>query len=191
MFNICLQNRIGVRLFHLQSSFKLYNVRYAAEFCKKISFIEQLFFEHISTKSKNRLEIFKRFAFYNELIVKGGLVLYCGGVMAFFPYPIYMYICRNEMVPLMPLHTPVIDDTTPSGYITLLVIHLFLISIGVVGMSACDVFYTVMISNVPIMARLIEDETNQLNESLERNPSEGMWKCQFRNIILMHQEMTM
>lgn len=42
------------------------------------------------------------------------------------------------------------------------------------------------------MARLIEDEVNELNKTLEESPTDvSLWKYQFHNILMMHQELLM
>lgn len=139
--------------FLLQSSFKMYNVRYVKEFQHKIMFIKRIFQLHITTKSAVRLDLFARFALYNDLIVKCGLVMYALAVGSFFPYPIYMYFVKNERVPLLTLYISFVDENTYSGYITLLIIQTFLILLTVVGMAAIDILYAMMIINIPILAR--------------------------------------
>lgn len=47
-----------------------------------------------------------------------------------------------------------------------------------------------MLINIPIFARLIEDEINELNESFsEDKPNFHTWIFRFRNLLRMHQEM--
>lgn len=158
----------------------------------KLTFIKHLFKLHISTKSTERLELFKRFAFYNDTTVKAAVTLYIGAVASFFPYPLYMYYIKDQLVPLILLYVPGVDENTVSGYIFLVIFHSFLLLLTVIGMSVCDILYALMIINIPIFARLIEDEICQLNVILEQNSQTAhIWKYRLRNILIMHQEMTM
>lgn len=154
-----------------------------------ITFIERMFESHIKTKSKVRQMLFKRFALYTDLIVKFGSIMYFGAGLMFLPYPIYMYICENQNELLIPAYIPGMDSNTPSGYCILMLAQAFTLSIGSAGLCCCDVFYALILSNVPIMARLIEDEVHQLNEMLEEN-SYDTWTRQFCTIIMMHQKLT-
>lgn len=48
-----------------------------------------------------------------------------------------------------------------------------------------------MLINIPIFARLIEDEINELNESFSEDKQNiHIWVFRFRNLLRMHQEMT-
>lgn len=176
----------------LKGATKMYNVRYSKQFITKLTFIRLLFKMHISTKSRERLELFKRFAFYNTMVVKIAILVYSGAVASFFPYPIYMYYFHNELVPLTLMYVPGVDETTISGYMFLLMFHSFLLVLTVVGMGVCDILVALCIINIPIFSRLIEDEVDQLNEILDKNMENGhMWKYRLHNLYVMHQEMSM
>ena len=154
-----------------------------------IGFIKHLFESNIKSKSPIRLLLFKRFALYTDLIVKIGSVMYFGAVLMFLPYPMYMYIFEGEKELMMPAYIPGINSNTPSGYCITMLIQATLMFFGAIGMCSCDVFYALTLSNVPIMARLIEDEVRQLNEMLEIN-SKNDWTHQFCTVLMMHQKMT-
>lgn len=169
---------------------KLYNVRYSAELIKKIYFIQHLFQEHIATKSSVRLALFARFAFYNQSIFLVGMAVYICAAISFFPYPFYMYIMHNKRVPLLSMYIPGIDETTFAGYIALISVQTPLMFLAIIGMSSCDIMYAMMLVNTPILARLIEDEIDQMNEMLCANSVKPhVWKYRFRNLLLMHHEM--
>lgn len=157
-----------------------------------ISFIKLLFEKHISSKSRERLLLFEHFAFYSDLIFKVGLVMYGGSSFMFFISPIYAYIFENRLEPLILLYVPGLDEKTMTGYFVLISIQFFVMVMASVGMGSCDVFYALILSNIPIMARLIEDEVHTLNKALEQHPYKNrVWFFQFRNIVMMHQEMSM
>lgn len=89
------------------------------------------------------------------------------------------------------LFIPGIDHTTFEGYVILTFLQLLIMTITIVGMSSCDVFYALMICNVPIMGYLFQDEVNQLNQSLDECTGDHQtWRYKFRNILVMHQEIT-
>lgn len=157
----------------------------------KIYFIQHLFKVHIKSKSPVRLALFERFAFYNQLIFQIGLFIYICAAISFFPYPIYMYVMENKRVPLLSMYIPGIDETTAIGHITLIALQTPLMFLAILGMSSCDIMYAMLIINIPIFARLIEDEINQMNEILEKNSVKvHVWTFRFRNLLLMHHEMT-
>lgn len=177
---------------HFQGFFKLYNARYSQAFLKKITFVHDLFKLHINSKSKERLHLFQRFAFYNDLIVKFAVFLYSGALLLMFLYPICAYIFEGKRALPFFVFVPGIDHTTVKGYVPILVMHLILVVLGCLGMAGCDIFYSVLIANVPIMARLLQDEVNALNVNLKQSAKgKNKWKRRFRNIILMHQETIM
>lgn len=168
----------------------MYNVRYCRQFVEKLSFIKLLFQLHINTKSKERLELFKRFGFYNVSLVKVVLVLYTGAVASFIPYPLYMYYFKNQLVPFILLSVPGIDENTVSGYVILMIIQASLLVLAVVGLAVCDILVAIITINIPIFSRLIEDETNKLNETLEEGREDvRVMKAELRNLLMMHQEM--
>lgn len=174
---------------HFQGFFKLYNARYSQAFLKKITFLHDLFKLHINSKSKERLDLFQRFAFYNDLIVKFAVFLFGGALILLFLYPICVYIFEGKRALLIFVFVPGIDHTTIKGYFSILAMDLFIAVLGSVGMAGCDIFYSVLIANVPIMARLLEDEANALNVILKQSAKgKNTWKHRFCNIILMHQE---
>lgn len=167
----------------------MYNARYSLDFLKMISFVKHLFKLHIKSKSPQRLDLFRRFAVYNDMTVKLGVLLFFIGGLTFFIFPIYKYFFDNQLVPMMLIFIPGIDHSTTKGFIILSIIHCFLAALGIIALSSCDVFYALMICNVPIMGRLIEDEVNQLNQSLTDSESvESIYR--FRNVLLMHQEIS-
>lgn len=168
----------------------MYNVRYFRDFLHKLWFIKHLFKSNINAKSKKRQQLFERFAFYNDFVLKCALVLYIGASLSFFPYPMYMYVFERKFVPLILIYIPGIDETTIMGYLTLDAAQIVLLFVSVVGMSSCDVMYAMLIINIPIFARLIEDEINALNDVLMENVTNAQhWKHRFINILAMHQEM--
>lgn len=118
-------------------------------------------------------------------------MIYVGAAASFFPYPIYMYVFKNERVPLLSMYIPGIDETTVSGYLILICVQVPLMFMAIVGMTSCDIMYAMMLINIPILARLVEDEINEMNEMLEKMAVKvHIWKHRLRNLLVMHQEMT-
>lgn len=118
--------------------------------------------------------------------------MYVGSALLLLPYPIYMYFIEHQKVPVLVLYIPGIDENTEFGFWMLNSLNFMMMILGSFGMSATDIFYALMLCNIPIMARLIEDEINELNEIIEENiTSTPVWKSKFRNILMMHREMAM
>lgn len=116
---------------------------------KKIYFIQHLFKVHIKTESKVRRALFERFAFYNEILFIVGVMVYCGAAASFFPYSIYMYLFEDKRVPLLSMYIPGIDENTLVGYFTLITLQILLLILAIIGMSACDIMYAMMLANIP------------------------------------------
>lgn len=176
-------------LFISQCVVKLYHIRYVEDFQWLIYFVQNLYEIHIKTKSKERQAYFRKFSFYTEVLFKILLTLYVLSVFTFLPYPIYMYLFKNEVVTLFPLYMPGVDETSFLGYIFLSsfqFVSLFLATLGVCG---CDFIVALIIVSTLIFSKIISLEMQEIeNDFLEKN-AVAIVRGRFRNIILMHQEM--
>lgn len=135
--------------------------------------------------------MFTRFAFLTEIIFKFGTFLYFVSGIAFLVYPLYMYFFKGELVTINPSYLPGIDETTVKGYIMITIYHIVLLSVAVVGATASDCLFTMLIANTPVLSLLIEMEVEQLNDALaSENTDKLLVKSKFRNMLFMHREMT-
>lgn len=146
---------------------------------------------NVNTKVLRRRTLFDRFAFYTEMVFKCGTFLYFLSVVAYFVYPIYMYWFKREIVTLMPIYIAGINEDTASGFVIVSCYHVILLLVAFIAASAVDFLFTMLIVNTPVMAVLIEMEVEELNDILSRRKIDVLlMKSKFRNILLMHGEMT-
>lgn len=144
-----------------------------------------------NTKNHMRRTLFDRFAFYTEMIIECGAFLYFLSIISYFVYPIYTYWLKREIITLLPTFMPGIDEGSASGFIIITCYHILLLLVALVAASACDFLFTILIANTPVMATLIEMEVQQLNDILTSQKVDVLlMKSKFRNILLMHREMT-
>lgn len=143
----------------------------------------------MTTKSKERLEYFANFAFATEMIFKVMATLYLLSVFTFFPYPLYMYYFENEVVPLIPLFLPGIDETTFAGYVLISCYQVVVFVLATIGVLACDAYMAIIIVSTLIFSKLISLDLEQIEDDLLLKDPTLTVRGRFRNIILMHQEM--
>lgn len=116
-----------------QCVIKLYHIRYVDDLQWIIRFIQNLYKIHTKTKSHERKKYFNNFAMVTEVLFKVITTLYILSVFTFFPYQIYMYFVKNEVVPIIPIYLPFVDDATLAGYVFLSgfqVVIFFLATLG-------------------------------------------------------------
>lgn len=102
-----------------------------------------------------------------------------------------MFYFQNELVPMLPILIPGVDETTVIGYSIVSLFQLFVAVVGAIGISATDIFYVILLLNTPAMAKLIEIECKNLNRSLTEYHNRNIfWKYRFRNILLLHLDVT-
>lgn len=103
--------------------------------------------------------------------------------------PIYVYVVENNLVPLMPIFLPGIDETTTSGYVQLMIIQLIQITVCVMGFLAFEFLLEIIIISSMIFGKLIALETELINNDLENGMILNA-TYRLKNILLMHQEMS-
>lgn len=153
--------------------------------------IDQLFKLNLKTRLIARQNLFQRFANYTFYLVLLGIVIYSLSILPYLVYPVAIYYIEGKLVPIVPIFIPGIDEETVSGFLILSAIHIFIIFAAAFGMASVDIFYAILLVNVPIMARLIEIECTDLNNMLrEKSNNSILWKHRFKNILIMHLEAT-
>lgn len=173
----------------LQCIVKLYHIRYVEDLQWIIRFIQNLYEIHTKTKSPERKEYFNNFAMATELLFKVITTLYILSVFTFFPYPIYMYLFKHEVVTIIPLYLPLVDDKTFIGYVFLCSFQVLMFFWATLGVLACDFFMAIIIISTLIFSKLISLDLQQLEIDFQIDNSDITVKGRFRNILLMHQEM--
>lgn len=156
-----------------------------------INYLYEIYKVNAATKCQKRTSLFNRFAFYTEVVFKCGTLLYLLSISSYFLYPIYMYLFKGEVIVVLSIYFPGVDETTTGGYIFLLCYHITVLVLALIAVSACDFLFTMLIVNTPAMAILIEDEVQQLNGILTSQEVDvPLMKSKLKNILLMHREMT-
>lgn len=168
---------------------KLYNIHYVDDIQWVIYFIQDIYRAHITTTSPERREYFRKFAMITDYMFKIILFMYLSTVSTCFMYPFLVYFTQNEVVPIMPLFIPGINENTTFGFIILTIYHIFMILLASFGVVATDFFLALIIISSLIFAKIISLELQQIHIDLEEKDSRLKVKSRFRNILRMHKEM--
>lgn len=168
---------------------KLYHIRYVDDLQWVIRFVQNLYKIHQKTKSRDRINYFNNFAIATDVLFKVITTLYILSVFTFFPYPIYMYLFKNEVVTIVPMYLPGIDESQFAGYVFLSSYHIVIILLATIGVLACDFFMAIIIISTLIFAKLISLDTKQIAKDLQLKDPILTVRGRLRNILLMHQEM--
>lgn len=156
-----------------------------------INHFHDIYKVNVKTKDPKRRNVFGQFGFYTEIVFKCGTFLYFLSILGYFVYPIYMYLFKNEIVSLMPIYIPGINEDTIAGFVSITCYHIILLLVAFVAASAVDFMFTMLIVNTPLMSDLIKMEVEQLNDALTSEKVDKLLvKFKLRNILLMHREMT-
>lgn len=167
----------------------MYHVRYGKEIQQLFHSVGRLYRIHITNESQERVEYFRLFAFITEWLFKIMITVYMLSGFLFISYPLYMYYVEGEVIPLMDLYVPGIDETTYYGYIALATSHIIYIFLGTFGISACDFAMLMMMISPLMFSKLISLDLQQINVDLKEKVQKVFVRSRFRNIILMHQEL--
>lgn len=176
-------------LFYLQSSIKLYHIRYVDDLQWILRFVQKFYKIHVKTGSAERIQYFNTFAMATEYLFIVMTTLYLLSVFTFFPYPVYMYLFENEVVTIVPIYLPFIDHTQFVGYCIVGAFHITLFIFATLGILACDFFMAIVIISTLIFSKLISLDLQQTDIDCAQKSAEITVKGRFRNVLLMHQEM--
>ena len=142
------------------------------------------------SKSRDLAEYFEKFATFTEFLFRWMIIVFVMGPFLFMLFPIYKYFTDGELIPIMPLFFPGIDEKTIIGYV---VLNLYLLLISVMGITclfALEFLMAIIIISSLIFAKLIGRQLQQMNVDLQDDDCEmPTIKGRLRNIFLMHQEM--
>lgn len=168
---------------------KLYSIQYIEDMQWVINIIQNLYKENIKTECLERLEYFRKFALFTDYFFKILLFFYISTVSTCFVYPFFVYFTQNEVVPIMPLYVPYVDESTVIGFTIISIYHVLMVLLASFGISATDFFLAIIIISSLMFAKLITLELRQIQMDLQEKCSEIELKARFRNILRMHKEM--
>lgn len=168
---------------------KIYSVQYGKQIAGLVDFIITVYKENTKSANSTRYAIFESFANYTEIFFKLALPLYSVSLVLYFFYPMYMYVLDREIVTLMPLYLPKVDEHSAIGYGILTVYHLLIMVFALVASCASDFIFIMIIINVLPLAKVLSSVIHDLNDELEK-PKMNINMCnyKFRNMLRLHGE---
>lgn len=170
---------------------KIYSVRYKDDILGMIVKVVDIYKQNSSTKAYKRYRMCLRFTLYTEYIFKCGMVLYSLSLLTYYLYPLYVFVTEKKLIPIVDLYLPGVDETTNVGYVTLAIFHIILTSCAFMGSTSSDFLFTMLISNVPLMANILSENIDELNEIVGAEKHDRyLAKMKLRNIILIHKDIT-
>ena len=176
--------------FRLQGMLKLYTFRYVDEYEWLINSVRDLFKLHNKSESRDRLEIFRKFSLFTEILFKFTIGLYIIGALVLFVFTFHVYLTTGEMIPIVPIFIPGIDATTSLGYTIHTIFHIVLIAFVVFGFASIDFLIAILITSSLIFSKLIAIDLKQINTDLSGKNAKMINAIgRFRNVLLMHREM--
>lgn len=170
---------------------KLYANRYRSEILENMLRLVDIYEKNSRNAEERRNEICVKFAFISEYIFIIIVFLYTCSGFIYIMYPTYEYVVNHRFEPILALMVPGIDHTKLSHYIFLCVFHVIITVSAVVGTIASDFPFVCMIVNVLLLSNIMKVNIKELNAMLrqkERNVTRI--RAKFRNIIIIHQEIT-
>lgn len=175
---------------HSQALMRLTHANYAEDFQWTISFILDLYKINSKIQSRDRFEYFQKISSFTEILFKVVISTIACSFFVFLFYPIYMYFFQGQLIPIVPLFLPGIDENTLIGYTVVTIYHLALAFVGMIGFSSFEFLIAIIIISSLIFAKLISIDLVQINADLkEKNPGSVTVKGRLLNVFLMHQQM--
>lgn len=170
---------------------KIYSIRYADIIVGLVDKLVDIYKVNSKVTAHNRQEMLERYLTFTEYLFKIGLFLYIMATSGYFIYPFYRYVKFNEIIPIIPMFLPFVNEDSTIGFSILTFFHLNAILYGLLGCACSDFSFTMIIVNVPIFSNIIGDNITELNEMLkQKRPDPVLIKAKLRNILLQHQETT-
>lgn len=130
-----------------------------------------------------------KFSAATEIVLKSGVILYSLAGCFYLLNPIISYYTKREIVPLLPLYMPFIDETTKSGFILLTAMHLGFLLIAVVASACTDLWFAMVAVNFFVPAKIFHENVRELNAILKQDKVDiPISKAKLLNILLIHRE---
>lgn len=123
--------------------------------------------------------------------IKVFLVIQTVALLLFICYPIYGYMANNELIQIMPMQFPFIDQTTGTGFI---IANLIMMKMGVwayFGAVGFDLFLARMIYNYCALVKLLHQDIDDyitMSKTSSGDNSNQYRKMFFRNFLLKCQD---
>lgn len=169
---------------------KLHNNYYTDHISFFYKFLKSLYAANIKNESPYRRKILEMSATATEYLFYFDFLLYASSGLALNIVPVITYFIRGEIVPIVPLMIPGVDETTLRGMCITTAYHVVTVFFTCYGLAIIDLIYAIPVIHSLMVSELINDEIYQLNEYLVQSKVDRVAvKVKFRNILLMHKEM--
>lgn len=150
-------------------------------------FLEKLFKENSDGPKAN---VLKKHIDGTFVSIKIYIPIQTLALLVFVCYPVYGYVVHKELIQIMPMQFPFIDQTTTSGFI---VANLIMMKMGVwayFGSVGFDLFLARMIDNYCALVKLLQQDIADYIEMSKKNSgySKQYRKAFFRNFLLKCQD---
>lgn len=168
---------------------KMTSVMYGKVLVTAMDQITFIYAANAKTTDRKRLMLLSNFSLITEIVLKAGSALYCCAGLFYILNPFYSYYFKNELIPLIPLYIPFIDEETKTGFITLCGIHFGFMILTVMATACTDFMFVMIIVNIPVLSTIFCDNVRELNDILKnKNVDVPAAKGKLRNILLMHRD---
>lgn len=152
-----------------------------------INFLEKLFKDNAVGPRAN---VLKKHIDGTFVSIKIFIPIQTSALLVFLLYPVYGYIAHNELIQIMPMQFPFIDQTTVGGFI---VANLMMMKMGVwayVGSVGFDLFLARLIDNYCALVKLLQQDIADYTEMSKETSvySEQYRRAFFRNFLLRCQD---
>lgn len=138
-----------------------------------------------------RLRTLYRFVIITEYCFKCGFVVYVSTAIAYLIRPLVIYALANEIVTILPLSSPFVDNKTTIGYTIEFIFHVCAVIFSGVSSACADFTFVMIIVNVLALAYIFNDSVEELNIAMNKEaPDTKVIKAYFRNLLLQHREIT-
>lgn len=164
----------------------------AQQINSKVKYLRTIFVSVGKSATDKHVILFKwskRFLFLIKLfsaMISIPFLLFC-------MFPVVLYYMTAQLVVLLPVFVPFVDETTVSGYFVLTSIHTLWSVQSTIGLIGADVLMAFLFLHILPMVELIELCFAEMNEvsKLQRTAFNNiLLKMQLRNILQMHKELT-
>lgn len=157
-----------------------------------IAYLDKIISIYAANAKNNRYDrtiLLRKCSTATEILLKCGLIVYFLAGCFYLLNPIYLYYAKNEIVPLLPLYMPFIDETTRTGFILLTAIHLGFLFIAVVASASSDLWFAMVAVNFFVPANIFYDDVRVLNDILgEEKVNIRLAKAKLLNVLFIHRE---
>lgn len=150
-------------------------------------FLEKLFKEIVDGPKAN---VLKRHIDTTLASIKIFIPIQTMALAVFLCYPIYGYVVNNELIKIMPMEFPFVDQKTTGGFI---VANLLMMKMGVwayFGSVGFDLFVARMIDNYCALVKLLQQDIADYIEMSKCNSvySKQYRRAFFRNFLMKCQD---